>query len=69
MKAVILAGGKGTRLANLTKSIPKPMLKIGEKPVLEHQIELLKRYGIRDIIILTGYLSEVIEEYFGKRSF
>jgi len=66
MKAVILAGGKGTRLANLTKSIPKPMLKIGEKPVLEHQIELLKRYGIRDIIILTGYLSEVIEEYFGN---
>lgn len=64
MKAVILAGGKGTRLGSLTSLLPKPMVKIGNIPVLEHQINLLKRYGIKDIIILTGYLSEVIEIYF-----
>lgn len=68
MKAVILAGGKGTRLSNLAETIPKPMLKIGDKPVLEHQIKLLKKYGITDIVILTGYLSEIIEEYFGDGS-
>jgi D,D-heptose 1,7-bisphosphate phosphatase len=65
MKAVILAGGKGARLGALTKEVPKPMIKIGGGPVLEHQINLLKKYGIKDIIVLTGYLSEMIEEYFG----
>ncbi|RZL47040.1 MAG: HAD-IIIA family hydrolase [Pedobacter sp.] len=62
MKAVILAGGKGTRLGLFDK--PKPMVQIGDKPLLEHQINLLKRYGITDIILLTGFLSEKIEEYF-----
>ncbi|MBL7147219.1 MAG: HAD-IIIA family hydrolase [Nanoarchaeota archaeon] len=64
MKAIILAGGKGTRLGNLAKEIPKPMVKIGSIPLLEHQINLLKRYGIKDIIILTNYLSDIIENYF-----
>ena len=63
MKAVILAGGKGTRLGNLTKKTPKLMLKIGDKTILEHQIDLLKRYRIFEIIICTGFLSEVIEEF------
>ncbi len=67
MKAVIIAGGKGIRLGNLTKNIPKPMLKIGNKPILEHQIDLLKRYKISEIIICTGYLSGVIEEFISKK--
>ena len=64
MKALILAGGKGTRLGNLTKDIPKPMVRIGNIPLLEHQIKLLKKYNFKDIIILTGYLSSIIEDYF-----
>ena len=55
IKLVIVAGGKGTRLG-LT-DIPKPMVKIGGKPVLHHQIELAKKSGIEDIYILSGYLS------------
>ena len=66
MKAVILAGGKGTRMGSLTQEIPKPMLKIGGKPVLEHQVELLKRYGITDITILVNYLKDSIFEFFGN---
>ena len=49
MKAVILAGGKGTRLGDLTQEIPKPMIPIGDKPLLHHQVDLLVQYGI------TGY--------------
>lgn len=64
MKAIIIAGGKGKRLGKITRNIPKPMIKIGGLPILEHQIRLLKRYGLKDIIILTGYLAEVIEKYF-----
>ena len=64
VKAVILAGGKGERLGSLTRRIPKPMLKIGNLPLLEHQINLLKKYGIKEIAMITGYLSEVIESYF-----
>lgn len=51
-------------MGSLTRRIPKPMLKIGNLPLLEHQINLLKKYGIKEIIILTSYLSEVIENYF-----
>jgi histidinol-phosphate phosphatase family protein len=69
MQLVIIAGGKGTRLKGLAKNLPKPMMPIGKKPMLEHQIELARRYGIMDIRMLTGYLSETIEDYFkdGKR--
>jgi len=70
MKAVILVGGKGTRLNKITKQIiPKPMVKIGSLPVLEHQIRLLKKYGFKDIILLTGYLSSPIKNHFqdGKK--
>ncbi len=63
MKAVIIAGGKGKRLGDLTKKTPKPMLKIGDGTILEHQIALLKRYNIYEIIICTGFLSEAIEEF------
>lgn len=67
MKLVIVCGGKGTRL-NL-KGIPKSMVKIGGKPVLEHQIDLAKRYGIKDIFLLSGYLADAIFNYFkdGKK--
>ncbi|VVB51319.1 UTP--glucose-1-phosphate uridylyltransferase AglF [uncultured archaeon] len=65
MKAVILAGGKGTRLGELTRNVPKPMVKIGEKTLLEHNINLLTRYGIKDeIIITTGHLADAIEDHF-----
>lgn len=69
MKAVILAGGKGERLGEISKKIPKPMVEIGGKPLLEHQISLLARYGVKDITLITGHLSGVVEEYFkdGKR--
>jgi len=63
-KAVILAGGKGTRMGDLVKEIPKPMLKVGGVPILEHQLRLLKRYGMEQVTLITGYLSAVIEDYF-----
>ncbi len=67
--AVIQAGGKGTRLRTLTNDkIPKPLLKINGKPMLQWQIENLIRYGIREIIIIVGHLGEKIEKYFGNGS-
>ena len=64
MKAVILAGGLGSRMGEACSSLPKPMLNLAGKPVLEHQIERLKREGITEFILVTGYLGEKIEEYF-----
>lgn len=63
MQTVIIAGGKGTRLG--LKDIPKPMVEIDGKPLLEHQINLAKKYGSKEIFILSGHLAHVIEEYFG----
>ena len=56
MKAVILAGGLGTRLHPYTKSLPKPMLPLGKKPILEHEIEWIKKNGINEIVICVSYL-------------
>lgn len=64
MKAVILAGGKGTRLG--LKDLPKPMVPVAGKPLLEHQLELLKKYNITEVIFLSGFMAEKIEEYFGN---
>ena len=64
MKLAILAGGKGTRLGEV--DIPKPMVLIGDKPLLQHQIELANRYNIKEIYLLTGYLSDIITSYFGN---
>jgi NDP-sugar pyrophosphorylase family protein len=64
MKAVLLAGGKGVRLRPLTYTIPKPLLPIGEKPILEEIIERLKTFGLRELIIAVGYRAELIETYF-----
>jgi len=65
MQAVILAGGLGTRLWPLTREIPKPMAPVAGAPYLEHQLKFLAREGIGDVVLLTGYLGEQIEEYFG----
>jgi len=67
-KAYILAGGKGTRLRPITYEIPKPMVPIKGRPILEHTIELLRKYDVRDVIITIGYLGEKIKEYFGDGS-
>ncbi|RLI90666.1 MAG: hypothetical protein DRO94_05075 [Candidatus Altiarchaeales archaeon] len=65
-RAVILAGGKGTRMRPFTYEIPKPLIPVQGKPLLQHIIELLRKYEIRDIIISTGYLGSKIVEYFGN---
>ncbi len=64
MKAVILAGGLGTRLRPLTNNKPKPMLPVGEKPILEHLIEWTKKGGVKSIVICVSYLRKSIEDYF-----
>lgn len=64
MKAVILAGGLGTRLQPYTTFLPKPMLPLGEKPLLEHLIEWVRRNKIRDIVLCVSYLRKTIEDYF-----
>ena len=64
MKVVILAGGFGTRLSEETKVIPKPMVEIGGKPILWHIMKIYSYYGYSDFIILTGYKSHIIKDYF-----
>lgn len=64
--AVIMAGGKGTRLRPLTETTPKPLLKVGDKPIMEHNIDRLALYGIDDFWISVKYLGEQIESYFGN---
>jgi len=68
MKAVILAGGLGNRLKPFTEAIPKPLLPIGEKAILEIQIERLKKYGFDEIYLATNYKSEYIQNFFGDGS-
>ena len=63
-----MAGGKGTRIASVRSDVPKPMIKICGKPILEHQIDNLKACGLTDIILVIGYLGEKIKEYFGDGS-
>lgn len=64
MQTVIMAGGKGTRIASVNAEVPKPMLEVCGKPILEHQIEVLKRQKLTDIILVIGYLGSVIRDYF-----
>ena len=64
MKTVIMAGGRGTRIASIAQDVPKPMIKIKEKPILEYEIESIRDQGFRDIIITVGYLGNVIMDYF-----
>ena len=65
MKTVIMAGGKGTRISSVASDIPKPMIKIEGKPVLEHEIECLRDQGFTDLIITVSYLGSIIMDYFG----
>ena len=64
MKAVILAGGFGSRLSEATTLIPKPMVEIGGKPILWHIMKIYSYYGINDFVICCGYKGHVIKEYF-----
>lgn len=64
MKVVILAGGLGTRLSEETKLLPKPMVEIGGKPILWHIMKIYSHFGFNDFVILTGYKSHVIKDYF-----
>lgn len=68
MKTVIMAGGKGTRISSVANNIPKPMIKIEGKPILEHEIECLRDQGFTDIIITVSHLGNVIMDYFGDGS-
>lgn len=63
MKVIILAGGKGTRLPKSAKNIPKPLVKIAGKPILQHQIDLLKKHGLSDIRLSLGYKADQIIKY------
>ena len=65
MKVVIMAGGKGTRISSIASDIPKPMIGIGDKPVLQHEIESLARQGFTDIIMTVSHLGNIIMDYFG----
>ncbi|GHT91516.1 hypothetical protein FACS1894140_2250 [Spirochaetia bacterium] len=65
MKTVIMAGGKGTRIASVASDIPKPMIPLCRKPILEYQIDCLKRCGLTDITIVVGHLGHIIKEHFG----
>ncbi|MEM1641987.1 MAG: nucleotidyltransferase family protein [Desulfurococcaceae archaeon] len=68
MLAAILAGGLGKRLRPYTDDLPKPMIQVADRPILEWQILWLKKYGIREIVLLVGYRKEKIIEYFGSGS-
>ena len=69
MKIVILAGGFGTRLSEFTGTIPKPMIPIGEIPILVHIMKIYAKYGYKNFYVALGYKGEVIKEYFKKNKF
>ncbi len=65
MEAIVLAGGKGTRLKSVVADLPKPMASIGKKPFLEYVFKYLKVQGVKNIVVSVGYKWEIIESYFG----
>ena len=67
MKVVILCGGLGSRLAEETRLIPKPMVKIGNSPILNHIIRIYNHFGFKQFILATGYKNSIIENYYKKR--
>ena len=69
MKVVVLAGGFGTRLSEYTKTIPKPMISIGNKPMLLHIMNLYAKYGFKDFYIALGYKGKIIKKFFNKKFF
>jgi NDP-mannose synthase len=66
MKAVVLAGGKGTRLAPYTQILPKPLMPIGDMPVLEVLIRQMKRAGVDEVILTVGHLAELLRAFFNN---
>jgi dTDP-glucose pyrophosphorylase len=68
LDAVLMAGGKGKRLHPLTEKIPKPLLKIGDRPIMEHNIDRLKNFGVGNVFVSINYLGEQLVEYFGDGS-
>ena len=69
MKVIILAGGKGSRLSEYTKLIPKPMVKIDKIPIIVRIIKHYLKYGLKDFIIAGGYKSKIIKDYFKGNNF
>ncbi len=67
MKAVIMAGGEGTRLRPLTCNRPKPMVPVGNKPVMEHIVELLRKHHLNEVAVTLQYMPDLIREYFWRR--
>ena len=67
MKVVILAGGLGTRISEYTKTIPKPMIKINNKPIIFHIMKHYSNYGFKDFYIAAGYKKKIIKDYFKKK--
>jgi NDP-sugar pyrophosphorylase family protein len=67
-KAFILAGGEGSRMRPFTYEVPKPLIPVQGKPLLQHILDLLRKYDVRDIILSTGYMGDKIKEYFGNGS-
>ena len=68
MKAVILAGGEGTRLRPLTSNQPKPMMPLANQPMMEHVVRLLASHGFDDIVVTVAFLANQIRDYFGDGS-
>ena len=68
MKTVIMAGGRGTRIAGLNPKVPKPMIRMEGMPILEHQLSVLRRQGFTDVVLTVGYLGQNIQDYFGDGS-
>jgi mannose-1-phosphate guanylyltransferase/phosphomannomutase len=66
VKAVVMAGGEGTRLRPLTSNQPKPMVPIVGKPCMEHILELLKQHGLEDVIVTVAFMPQAIRSYFGS---
>tara|TARA_B100001109_G_C18744997_1_gene418480 strand:- start:31 stop:732 length:702 start_codon:yes stop_codon:yes gene_type:complete len=66
-QVVILAGGKGTRMREMTTDLPKPMVSIGDKPVIDHLIEIFEYFGNFEFVIPTGYLGNIIDEHFKNK--
>ena len=65
MKVVVIAGGQGTRIASVNSEIPKAMIPVAGKPILEYEIEMAKRYGYTDFLFIIGHMGDQIEQYFG----
>src|SRR5579872_3539734 len=68
MKAVIMAGGEGTRLRPLTSNQPKPMMPVANRPMMEHVVDLLKKHGFQEIVVTVAYQANAIRTYFGDGS-